>query len=286
MKQLSFGAVAGFALALVLAPGLASAEVGYGGSGGSSSGGGSVGGGGFAGFPNPTCSAAFDAPAEGFKIQLNDGAKTTNNRLLRVTLDGGLATTMSLSNTPAFINAQVEMYARTASWMVPEGDGVKTVYVRFYNGCGVASTVVSASIELSTGTVVTKDDEDVKEDGQVLGEQVTLVDELIARLQYGRRDADVIKLQTELVRLGYMPRNWRATNFYGTVTLAGVNRYVDAHPLSVKEASALVRLGQTHPNVRRLQAALKKEGLMPRNWRVNNFFGTATRNALNDYNAR
>ncbi len=56
-------------------------------------------------------------------------------------------------------------------------------------------------------------------------DQLTL-DELVVKTTFGQSGYAVYRLQSQLVRLGFMPKNWRLTYFYGPVTKAGVAKYL------------------------------------------------------------
>ncbi|MEK9165468.1 MAG: DUF5011 domain-containing protein, partial [Patescibacteria group bacterium] len=102
------------------------------------------GGGGFTAPP-------FTAPAEGLSIIINDGAKTTQSETVVLTLNGGTqAQRMAISNTQNFAGSSQEIYNKTKNWILTKDEGVKTVYVKFYNSYGSPSAVVSASVELSS----------------------------------------------------------------------------------------------------------------------------------------
>ncbi|MCM2335029.1 MAG: carboxypeptidase-like regulatory domain-containing protein, partial [Anaeromyxobacteraceae bacterium] len=56
-----------------------------------------------------------------------------------------------LSNTPGFVGAAWQPHAASVSWLLPPGDGAKTVYAQFMDPAGNQSLPVQASITL-TGT--------------------------------------------------------------------------------------------------------------------------------------
>lgn len=112
-------------------------------SGGSTTG--STGGGGPAILPNP--------PKPPFWILLNSGSSYTNK--LDVKAQSYAVNTeqikkISLSNLSDFKNAYQEVYEQEKNWTLSQGDGLKTVYARFYSNTGEWSEPVSASIILDT----------------------------------------------------------------------------------------------------------------------------------------
>lgn len=285
MKQMyKTGAyMAALALALLAGGSAAQAESGYGGGtvvGGS--------GGGTGGALSTSCFIQVNTPAEGFSVKIAGGAKVVTNRRVDLAFNGGDAARMAVSNSPDFDGVSSEFYVSSKSWTLPEGEGTKTIYVRFYNSCGASTPVVSTSVTLANPSSINTPPatgNNGNNGGQVLGEKIALVDELIARLRFGQRSEDVRALQTELKRLGYFPASWTPTNYYGPLTLSAVTRYVNANAatLTIDQLIATLRYGQTSPNVRRLQTLLVGKGVMPRGWRVTSFYGTVTRAGVNAY---
>lgn len=264
-----------------------SAATGYGGSGSTSEGGkGGIGGGGSAG-----CSQSIIAPAEGFSVRISNENGSVFSRNVQLTIAPGNARRMAVSNDASFTNASLVSANGNIDWMLSEGEGSKSVFVRFYDDCGISTSPVSATVVFhstrpTVATTTAVGVVEVKsEEGQVLGERITKIDELIARLRYGRRAADVRTLQTELVNAGLMPRGWVATSYYGPVTLAAVTRYVDANNGNVDEMIGRLRFGQTHPDVRRLSRQLIAGGFLPRGTRISSYYGSAVRAAVARYQA-
>jgi hypothetical protein len=86
-------------------------------------------------------------PAGGFAVQINNGAATTTSQDVTLNLTGSSdVLRMSVSNNPDFANATQEPYAITKQWKLSDGQGQKTVYVKFFSAYGVASQVVTAGI--------------------------------------------------------------------------------------------------------------------------------------------
>lgn len=86
-------------------------------------------------------------PAEGFSIIINNGALETDSREVALTLNGGSdAARMAISNFSDFRYAVQEPYQTTKIWTLTEGEGTKTVYVKFYTSWGQSSEVVSDTV--------------------------------------------------------------------------------------------------------------------------------------------
>jgi len=90
-------------------------------------------------------------PQGEFRISINDGTETTNSRTISLKLFAGSDTTrMAISENPDFSGAGQEPYQTTKDWVLSEGNGRKTVYVKFYTQWGQASAVVSDAVFLET----------------------------------------------------------------------------------------------------------------------------------------
>lgn len=107
---------------------------------------------------------SFNAPAGGFKVIINDNAAEATTTSVKLKLNGGSAAKMTISNTNDFSNLSQETYSNTKDWELSSGSGLKTVYVKFFDNYGTASSVIQSSITLNNGSV----SEPVK---QVLGEK-------------------------------------------------------------------------------------------------------------------
>ncbi len=91
-------------------------------------------------------------PAEGFKVLINGGVKYSGERTVTLTLRGGSDTAkMAISNFSDFHDASPEPFQNTKSWTLTEGEGAKTVFVKFYTLWGYSSAVVSAGINYKIG---------------------------------------------------------------------------------------------------------------------------------------
>lgn len=88
-------------------------------------------------------------PIGGFWILINNGVLETNSREVTLTLNGGSDTTrMAISNFSDFRDAVQEPYQTTKTWVLTAGEGLRTVYVKFYTSWGRSSEVVSDAISL------------------------------------------------------------------------------------------------------------------------------------------
>ncbi|WP_412732027.1 beta strand repeat-containing protein [Minisyncoccus archaeiphilus] len=106
-----------------------------------SSGGSGGGGGGSAGsVSNPFTGSSIS-------LKINNGDKTTSDRRVILTLEGGNgAKKMAISNSASFVGSVQEVYEITKQWELSSGHGNKTVCVRFYDQNGYFSNPVCADI--------------------------------------------------------------------------------------------------------------------------------------------
>ncbi len=260
--------------------------VGYGGEGGGGGGGGggSSGGGG----SGSACTNNVTAPPGGFGADVNSGnTLTTPAGQVILTIRAGDAVRMAISNTPTFENASQEVYSANKVWNLADATrGTRTIYFRFYNVCGNPTPVVPVTFDYQPQTPV--DQFPVtptpSTEGQVLGEKVNIIDDLIARTNYGQRSEDVRALQNALIALGYMPSTFKtATNYFGPLTYAAVMRYVDSHDRSLDTLISQRTFGRSHLDVRRLQRQLKTGGFLAYNVRITNYYGPLTRAGVRAY---
>jgi hypothetical protein len=92
-------------------------------------------------------------PKDGFKVIINNGASITANNV--VTLNFNASTDvkkMAISNSPISEGVALEDYSATKTWTLSAGDGLKTVYVRFFTAYGQRSQTASSSIVLKSST--------------------------------------------------------------------------------------------------------------------------------------
>lgn len=85
-------------------------------------------------------------------IVINKGVNTAKTREVTLALKAGNASLMTISNDNLFL-VPLENYSTTKSWTLTEGDGIKTIYVKFISPDGLNSTIISANITLDTSVV-------------------------------------------------------------------------------------------------------------------------------------
>ncbi len=90
-----------------------------------------------------------------FGAQIANGAKFTNRRLITLTFNAPNNTAlMMIANNSAFTGAIWEAFQNTKTWELSEGDGVKTVYIKFRTTDQADSDVVQATITLDTSALI------------------------------------------------------------------------------------------------------------------------------------
>ncbi len=100
--------------------------------------------------------ASFSAPPQApiagtsFTVTINNNQTTTNNREVTLNFNTGSDTTrIAISEDPNFTNAPLLDYAPTMNYTLSEGNGLKTIYIKFYTQYGYATEPISASITLN-----------------------------------------------------------------------------------------------------------------------------------------
>lgn len=83
-------------------------------------------------------------------IVINNGKEKTNSTSVVLTIAPTNNYQMTISNTPDFLGTSWENVATQRAWDLPNGDGLKTVFIKFRTLQGVVSTVYSDSILLDT----------------------------------------------------------------------------------------------------------------------------------------
>jgi len=100
------------------------------------------------------------APAEGFRILINNGAGYVGGPDVVLSLSGGPdAERMVISNFADFHDAGQEVYQTAKAWNLCQGlsscpEGKYTVYAKFFTKYGQSSAVVSDEIELRTSSPI------------------------------------------------------------------------------------------------------------------------------------
>ncbi len=115
------------------------------------------------------------APADA-SIEINSGNEKTANRNVALALKAEGATMMAISNDADFTESEWETFSASKEWVLTEGNGGKTVYVRFRNSKGKASAIHTDSIILEKKT---------GERGEVLGDDTVNV-----------RDGDLVQCKS------------------------------------------------------------------------------------------
>jgi hypothetical protein len=95
-------------------------------------------------------------PITGMSVEINYGAAITNSRTVELALAATGATFMAFSeNLAAFPNGALRLpYATTGAYQLTAGDGVKTVWVMYYDAYGRYYGPVSDSITLSASVTI------------------------------------------------------------------------------------------------------------------------------------
>jgi len=138
-------------------------------------------------------------PEEGFSVLINNGAEYTTEREVTLTLNGGPdAKRMSISESLDFSDASQEPYQTTKAWILSQGEGPKTIYVKFYTEWGQSSPIVSDSIILRAEEGV---EEEIKE--EVEEEKPTEENIEVLRTKVIELKTQIAQTRTKILRVLY-----------------------------------------------------------------------------------
>ncbi|MFA5127410.1 MAG: Ig-like domain-containing protein [Patescibacteria group bacterium] len=144
----------------------------------------------------------------------------------------------------------------------------------------------------STTTIYSASTTTPKVAGQVLGEKISRIDELIALTRYAERSANVRELQLELKNAGFFPKYQIATGYFGPITLTSVKKYLasqnrlaELRNSKIDEFIALTKYGEHSDNVKSLQTELKNAGFFPKYQIATGYFGPITLASVKKYQA-
>ena len=128
--------------------------------------------------------------------------------------------------------------------------------------------------------------------GQVLGEKISRIDELIKLTKYGERSDNVRELQLELKNAGFFPKYQIATGYFGPITLTSVKKYLasqnrlsELRNSKIDELIALTKYGERSDSVKSLQIELKNAGFFPKYQIATGYFGPITLASVKKYQA-
>lgn len=88
-------------------------------------------------------------------ISINNGASSTSDRAVTISVSANNASEMMLSNKIDFSGATWEAYSKTKSWTLTEGNGEKRVYIKFRSSTGGETSSMSGVIILNGSSSVT-----------------------------------------------------------------------------------------------------------------------------------
>lgn len=124
--------------------------------------------------------------------------------------------------------------------------------------------------------------------GEVLGEKISIIDELILKYDCYTYADGIRQLQTELQKQGYFPSTFVPTRYYGNMTRAAVTKYLNdkLDEMSVDDLVTFAfKLGQRNRAVVRLQTELKALGYFPESVPATGYRGPITKAAIAKYKA-
>jgi hypothetical protein len=237
------------------------------------------------------CQSPFNPPPGGFKFRFmkaNREVTAVTDPDVDLQIDGNSdVDRMAISNDPSFTNAGSEVFAPTKRWRLPNGFGRKIVWIKLYDRCGMPRVTFSGSVDYQNGTIT-----QIPGTGRVLGEKITALDELIAKLKYNDRGDEVVSLQDQLKEAGYFSKSVKSTGWYGPITQRAVNAYLaktKAGTVTVADDADLQTLASTlkyndrGDAVKSLQTQLRALGFFPSYVRSTGWYGPITQGAVAKY---
>ncbi|MDP2587024.1 MAG: chitobiase/beta-hexosaminidase C-terminal domain-containing protein [Candidatus Komeilibacteria bacterium] len=134
-------------------------------------------------------------------------------------------------NTPTIIPPQAVLGVKTyANGTLLRGSNAKIYVVE--NGKLKHITSLKELTKYAGQEIIKVSDEVITSYGQTVAGQAVLgvkvsssIDDLIASTKFGQRGAKIKQLQTELQNLGFMPKNFKVTDYYGPITSRAVAKY-------------------------------------------------------------
>lgn len=173
-------------------------------------------------------------------VFINSGDEYTSTNKVNLTVYGSPdAARMVISNYPDFRDAGQEPYSqKVENWVLAPGDGVRTVYVKFYNDKGYSTRIVSDSIVVNSNytdpyQLDIKNNQTAKDD--YLSPPVSTLSKSMGA---GVVDVEVIVLQKFLNANGFVltssgsgsPGN--ETDFFGRLTVDTLTRFQEEYGIS------------------------------------------------------
>ncbi len=120
-------------------------------------------------------------PPYDISVLINSGKHLTESREILLTLNAKNATKVLISNYPDFREALWEDYVSQKRWLLSEGEGLKTVYVRFANYCNLESRVVSNNILFKPLISQPQNFEEKKNDFQNQSQNQQVVSKIVSK---------------------------------------------------------------------------------------------------------
>lgn len=254
-----------------------------------------------------------------FKVIINNGEETTDNRTAVLKLFAGdNVKRMTISNAIDFSSAEQEDYAPTKTWTLTEGEGVKTVYIKFFTEFGQPSETVSSSIVLKTiqpFSPETKSSENsqsspIEAQPIATSPAINASDQSSAlnppvitlNLRLGMKHIQVIILQEKLKQLNLFPKEVNLGSLFDLITFKAVKDYQESQGIfpngifGPRTRKALngeefitnkdyefvqdLKFGDKNEEVRQLQTRLRDRNFYPYNYPSTGYFGPITQNAV------
>lgn len=196
-------------------------------------------------------------------LVINKGAESAKTREVELSLKADETQYMVVSNDTLFLSP-LEGYSTTKKWTLTEGDGLKTVYIKFVSLDGMNSDIISDTITLKTPEVVIEVPKVVEEVLKVI-EEVPVVEKV--------PDKVVEKLIAEMTKEEL------------TAKIAEILAQVEVLKIQLAELKEVVifevslKYGDRGDKIVKLQEVLIQEGLLGQGL-ATGWFGPLTKTAV------
>lgn len=160
-------------------------------------------------------------------LRINDGARQTKTRRVRLDLPDSTATLIAISNSLDFSKSAFQPFSTVLQWVLTPKRGEKTVYVKLLSRDGV-STIISDTIEYIP-RVLSRTNVPSPSIDTSTGQTSTSSFVFQSFLTVGSRGLEVLELQKKLQILGFFPETVSPNGVYGPTTLASVIAFQKAN---------------------------------------------------------
>lgn len=231
------------------------------------------------------------------KLLVGSGVGQLVFKITAPTVNGGTETGgTTVVSVPAFVSG--ETINKNLDFVVVVPVVVPPVSTPNYGGGGggyVPPVVVAPVVPVVPVVVVIPSSTIPDLNSKVLGEKISLLDELVVKLKFGQKSQEVKQLQIELQKKGYFSKYFKPTTYYGALTKIALDKYMKDKNKTVivvpkvvvsqnlDELIAKLKLGNRNEEVKQLQKALLSMGFYPKTYLITGYYGPVTQASVQKY---